>query len=324
VALTEQERRSVQSACRHLSQTLGGHWEIADEDSLDDHNPNVPSPETLIRDGTRTAAVEVKRLSHAAFDQHGAYLTYLSRRLAPDSGGHFLLSPPDDFTLPIGQPLIRRLRSQIAQVGPKLSPGDRSSILYRRDSYVSLSREGGDGFIYCCHQYSGDEVTRVSPQLNGAFMLVDCDTYEHSFHTDLARASFAAALVDACERRVKDGAGPLTWDEEWGLTRLDDDDDPPSVEMLVGALIDVRESTTEAVTRMVDAAAQKFEGRRWADEHILVLDKADGIMIRDRILEAVRGIDPVELSSIDLILWLDDEDAERLWTSNRFGDWATP
>lgn len=138
-------------------------------------------------------------------------------------------------------------------------------------------------------------------------MLVDCDTYEHSFFTDEARHKFGQALAEACAERLANRNGALSWNEEWQLLRLDDDDDPPSVEVMAVAVIDVRESVEAALARLVDAALEKFEARRWADLHVLVLDKADGILEPDRIQEVCGRLDLGSPPAIDLIIWADND-----------------
>ena len=306
MALTEQERRCVHLACASLAARLGGEWLPTSGATLDDLHPEVPSPEVIVSNGERTAAIEVKRVSHAAFDALGSYREYLMRRLAPEVG-HFYLMPPFGFELPIDQPLIRRLQREIRRVGPGLTPGETGYLRYERQAHVSLTRADGEGHLWCCHNISGDEVFRHSSSITGVFMLVDADSYEHSFFTDEARRAFGASLREACERRAASGHGALTWCEEWQLLRLDDDDEPSTVEVMAVAVIDVRESVEAAVSRLVDAALVKFEQRRWADFHVLVLDKADGILDSGRIEEVCGNLDFGEPSGIDLVIWADGD-----------------
>ena len=317
MTLTEQELRCVERACAHLGAADGSSWRQVDGPTLDELHPQNASPEVIVTDGVRTAAIEVKRLTHQNFQQLGSYVEYLRSRLAPSIGGHYWLAPPHDFKLPIDQRLIRHLKREIGRIAPTLAPGDSGSVRYPRSTYVSLIRTDVPGYIYCCHQDLEGDVSRVSNRLPGSFMLVDCDTYEHSFLTDEAREEFALALVAACEQRIATGNGPLTWNEEWGLHRFDEDDGdephPPSVHVLAVEVIDVAESTTGSVTRMIDAALQKFASRRWADLHVLVLEKADGILPTDRVSDAISAIDPSDLHELDLILYIDDATTTKLW-----------
>ena len=64
---------------------------------------------------------------------------------------------------------------------------------------------------------------------------------------------------------------------------------------------------------MIDAALQKFASRRWADLHVLVLEKADGILPTDRVSDAISAIDPSDLHELDLILYIDDATTTKLW-----------
>jgi hypothetical protein len=47
--LSEQERRCVDLACRHLGEQHRGKWSI--EEYLDDANPYEPSPEVIVGNG---------------------------------------------------------------------------------------------------------------------------------------------------------------------------------------------------------------------------------------------------------------------------------
>ena len=58
--LTEQEERCVNLACHYLSKHYGGNWSV--QKNLDDLKFQEPTPEVIVGNGTKTAAVEVKRL----------------------------------------------------------------------------------------------------------------------------------------------------------------------------------------------------------------------------------------------------------------------
>ena len=60
MALSEQEARCVEFALNFLSEHYGGCWTI--EQYLDDLHPSEPTPEVIVSNGEKTAAVEVKRL----------------------------------------------------------------------------------------------------------------------------------------------------------------------------------------------------------------------------------------------------------------------
>ena len=60
MALTEQEIHCVTIANHYLSEKYGGEWAV--ERDLDELFPAEPSPEVLTTNGTKTAAIEVKRL----------------------------------------------------------------------------------------------------------------------------------------------------------------------------------------------------------------------------------------------------------------------
>ena len=56
--LSEQERRCIDFACRYLEEHYGGSWFI--QQHVDDLNLSEPTPEVIVGNSERTAAVEVK------------------------------------------------------------------------------------------------------------------------------------------------------------------------------------------------------------------------------------------------------------------------
>lgn len=317
MALSEQERRYVDIACWHLGVSSGGVWGIFEGSTLDDSHSTEPTSEVIVTDGTRTAAVKVKRLTHAAFQEYSESWESLRRRLAPECGGHYLLMPCLDFRMPISLTMMRISRREIARVAPTLRPGEQGAIRIHRSSHVSLLREDGPSAMSCCHNATGQIVRDVSTRITGIFILVDCDTWEHPFVTDHGREAFCQALAEACRARVRSGAGPLEWDEEWKLIRYEDEKGearPSSVEVLaVSDVIDVRLSVTDTVARMIEKARQKFAARRWADVNMLVLDRNSGLIGAEAVRVAISAFDASELQDFDSILFTDGDDAVCVW-----------
>ena len=97
--LSEQEQRCVGFTCRYLKEHYGGSWSI--QKYLDDLNLSEPTPEVVVSNGEKTAAVEVKRLTgDSTYQEHIASLLSNEKRLVPSCGGSYYLCPAVDFRLP--------------------------------------------------------------------------------------------------------------------------------------------------------------------------------------------------------------------------------
>lgn len=79
--LTEQEERGVNLACYYLSEYDGGNWSI--QENLDDLKLQEPTPEVIVGNGTKTAAVEVKLLIDFPYRDYIAYLRSNENHLKP-------------------------------------------------------------------------------------------------------------------------------------------------------------------------------------------------------------------------------------------------
>lgn len=335
MALTPQERRCVELACRWLEQNKGSQWRIALGPSLDELHPNEPSPEVLVTDGTRTAAIEVKRLTgDGEFDAYIEATLSLRRSLAPSCGGHYFLNPPSDFRIPMDKTLLKRLRKEIERVAPTLALGQSGAIMLRRRGRLVLSSPKGRGQVICAH----GSLVVFDGEVEGVFFLNDEDEHDHSFVTDDVRRAFRETLAAACRRCLTDGSSDVEWTEEWELARADepasDGEEPDeegrpsaagrgSVEVVVGtASRDMFDANEEAVQRMVAQAREKFRHRsgRWADLHVAVLD-SKGLMLRPRIIAAVLdSMSLAELEPLDLVLLKHHRSLARVWPSASSGD----
>lgn len=222
LSLSEQEARCIDLACQYLASLHGGTWIITE--LLDETHRSEASPEVLVSNGSTTAAIEVKRL--IGDDE---YLTYLEsmfsleKYLAPSCGGYYVLNPALDFRLPMEPPFRRYVRREIERVAPSLAREQAGAIRIPRQAVLSLSRSSGPGFVYCCHNSTGQIVQDVSSRITGAFFLVDDHLWEHEFVTDEARSAFQNALVAACEKRAQGDLALFNWMEEWELTRGSDE-----------------------------------------------------------------------------------------------------
>src|SRR3990172_5251476 len=210
--LTEQERRCIDLACDHLAGGHGGTWAITD--LPDDRFKSHASPDALVSNGNKTAAIEVKRL--LGDDE---YLTYiesmfsLEKYLTPSCGGYYSLGTALDFRTPMEGRLKRQVKKEIERVAPTLATEQTGAIRIPRKAHVSLSRDTGPGYIFCCHNSTGHFVQEVSPRLTGVFLLVDDGQWEHEFVTDEGKHTFQDALVAACATRLRGELAPFTWNE---------------------------------------------------------------------------------------------------------------
>ena len=218
--LSEQEQRCVAFACSYLEEHYGGNWSI--QQYLDDLNLSEPTPEVIVSNGEKTAAVEVKRLTgDSTYQEYVASLRSNEKFLVPSCGGSYYLNPAVDFRLPMPTDLRRLVKREIERVAPTLRPDQKGAIRIPRQGHVSLIAESVPSFISCLHggPYS-DLMSRLQEKVAGKFMLID-EGLEHSFVTKECEAAFEEAVVTACERRLEGKTGPFSWYEEWELARID-------------------------------------------------------------------------------------------------------
>lgn len=312
--LTDQEIRCIDMACSHLAGLYGGIWRITAVP--DEQYPSEPSPDAIVSNDVTTAAIEVKRLTgDAVLQTYKESMLSLNRFLVPSCGGHYTLNPYEDFRLPMEPPFKRHVKHEIERVAPSLAPGESGAIRMPRQAHISLANESGPGYIYCCHNVTGHFVQQVSPRLTGAFFLVDDGQWEHEFVTDEALAAFHDALVSACQTRVEQGKAPVSWVEEWELTRREEDGSGEAGVFLI-CVTDARSvygSVAEAVDVMLEKAKRKFEARRWADHNVVVFDNASALTNTERVADVVAGFERDELGAIDLILFAHGDDLTQVW-----------
>ena len=321
--LTPQEQHCIDLALGPLGDLYGGTWRVSDGPTLDDLHESQSSPECLVTNGSISAAVEVKRLTgDSVMQAYTEALMSLTRSLVPSCGGYYTLSPSVDFRLPIDGSLRRLLKREIDRVAPTLVPGGPTgAVLIPRKALVSMSREDGPGYLWCCHNSTGNLVAAASPLVTGTFLLVDDGMLEHNFVTCAGLAGFHAALADACRRRVQTGSGDLEWFEEWELWRCKDfpDDDPRDRDgvfvVCVTEARHVAESVAEALDLMLEKALKKFENT-WGDRHVIVFDKATALCNAERVRQALSWVTPEELANVDLVLLTDDDQANVVWKND--------
>jgi len=218
--LTEQEERCVILACRYLSEHYGGDWSV--KANLDDQDFPEPTPEVIVSNGAKNAAVEVKRLIDFPFRDYIRYSQSNIKYLKPDCGGSYLLNPALGFSVQMPGKLRQLVKREIARVAPTLSPGQKGAVRLPRQGCISLISKSSPSSIFCSHGGPYSELMcRISERVVGIFMLVD-DGLEHSFITQECKDTFVEVVAAACERCLEGSAGEFEWYEEWELTRTDD------------------------------------------------------------------------------------------------------
>jgi len=146
-------------------------------------------------------------------------------------------------------------------------------------------------------------------------MLVDQHLPDHSFVTEEASDHFISELIGACERRLTGGSNHFDWYEEIPLLRCDDENDEESgLDVLaVSEAYDVRSQVTEALDYILEKALTKFSRpERWADKHVIVLDRMDHFCDEKHIKDAFAWYER-ELESVDLVLLADNDSISVIW-----------
>jgi len=308
--LSEQERRCIEFACRDLEKRYGGSWSI--QQYLDDLNLHEPTPEVIVDNGEKTAAVEVKQLTgDSTYQEYLASLLSNQKSLVPSCGGSYYINPAVDFRLPMPANLRRVVKREIERMAPSLDPGQKDAIRIPRQGYVSLVSEYGPSFINCLHgePYSGF-MDQLKGKITGSFMLID-KGLEHSFFTRECKAAFEKAVVIACKKRLEGETSPFSWYEEWELARIDDVGDNNARDgVWIIAATDARsleESTNQCVHAVLNKAMQKFRNRRWADLQIIVLETS-GLVPASLAAHSVETFQPVDRELINHFLLVEGED----------------
>jgi hypothetical protein len=323
MALTEQEANCIALILPILDARWGSSWQVPSGATLAEVFPSEPTPECVIKNGKMTAAIEVKRLmGDSEWINHQAIWRGLMKSLVPPGGGSFALFPCDGFHLnQITRPLVRRLRSEIARVGPSLAEGESAAVRYPRSGHVALESETGTsespGLVHCSHV--DPAVSALSSQVSGWFMLVDEDDagrlrWKHSFVTDRTRDDFALALIAACERRLAGEATPFSWFEEWELKCLERSGEDGVEILAVTEARSVPGAANENLVTIMSAVLKKFD-RRWADKHVVILENkffrfCDAEHVRAMLADCTSQ----DLPNLDLIAVVDEGEASVVWT----------
>lgn len=311
MSLSQEELRCIKLACDHLRSVYGGTWQMTRE--LDAEHPSTASPEVEVSNGGSTAAIEVKGLTVAELEGYDAWKPSLERYLAPTCPGEFVLMPPSFFTLPADRPLMKHLRREIARVAPTVAPQSIGVVLIPRDGYVVRLNSQVPGRITCTSHNSVDELEGLGERLDGWYYLIhDDNPWAHNFVTDAGRAAWHDSIVAASATPTIEGR--FTWNEEWGLHRLDDGGgDERDFEVLAISGVFTGDSAVAAVWTMLEKGRAKFH-QRWADHHVLVFDSRLPTMINAGRLAAIAAeFDADDLGAVEMILLVSGDELTQIW-----------
>src|ERR1700687_6441057 len=111
--MNARELHCVDALLNFLSRNTHSKW-FVDVDDLDVQHPDRRTPEALISDSSRVAAVEVKGLlgTQRQNDFFGDLIS-LGRLLAPMTPGHWVIAPPNDRSPLWAKPFIKLLKAEI-------------------------------------------------------------------------------------------------------------------------------------------------------------------------------------------------------------------
>ena len=107
---------------------------------IDELHPEEPTPEVIVTNEKDTAAIEVKRLMGDSVSQeYIKYHQYCLDFLVPSCGGHYTLTPPDDYHLPIDIKLLKHVKREIERVAPTLRAEQSGAVKILRSGHISLA-----------------------------------------------------------------------------------------------------------------------------------------------------------------------------------------
>lgn len=315
MTLSAQEARCVRLACDFLSRRDGTTWGITPGPTLDSLYPNEPSPEVLVSDGRRDAAIEVKELHGSSnLIEHTASTMSLMRTMVPSCGGSYHVMPPSGLHLPIEKALRRRVAREIERVSPSLSVGESGVLLMPRQGYLVFRAHPSNRDVHCIHNDGRSLLEPLVSVVKGDLYLIDDRDPEHSFVTEQARSAFLSTLQTAYEEGRCSSADMLSWNEEWMIGKDGDDDDEVFF-LTVTEAFDVASSVEECLDTILSKALAKFDSRRWASEHIIVLEVATSLMSPDRSLPVISEFEQELKGVVDLVLVVDDEEVHQAYPS---------
>lgn len=305
--LSEQERRCIDLALKHLGSQYGGSWCI--ERYLDDEFPSENTPEVLVTNGECNAAIEVKRLTDPETQELIESLRSNERYFTPPCGGYYWMATPPDLEHRIDRQLRRHLKKEIERVAPTLNVQESGALRVSRSARLEcVNTKPNTHHLSCYHLGPISDLLRpLSSRVNGIFFLDDRGL-EHSFVTEEGRNAFYDIIAAACQMCPEGKSVSVEWHEEWRLTKTRERESGKQDGVWVIAAsdaFDVAEASRTSVKNILDKASPKFESKNWANLHVLVVDWTASML--DPVLDIVRNLQPNELEPIDLVLIVKDD-----------------
>ncbi len=259
---SEQEQRCADAICRHLRQTTGGGWRVVSW--LDDQYHDESSPDLLLTDGRVDIAIEIKQLTDGeSFHTYDWTQQSLYRRLAPDTIGSYVLSPPVSIDLPLEPQLVEEVKARVAIAATELQIGGTVAVPILRRASVRFLNQSDDGVVICLHARSND-ARAVSREVAGVYLFED-DGPDHQFLSPERRLAFHRALSQACEKSKHTERAEFEWFEEWELRRGEDSVEGEGGVLVIAAVAGFLEAAAiESVEKEIRSAKKKFEAKKWA------------------------------------------------------------
>lgn len=304
--LSKQEKHCIDLALKYLGTQYGGSWSI--ERYLDDEFPSENTPEVLATNGECNAAIEVKRLTDPETQKLIESLRSNEKYFTPSCGGYYWIETPFDIKHRIDRRLRRHVQKEIESVAPTLNAGESGALRISRSAQLLCINTKPDiHHINCYHKGPiSDLLIPLSNRVQGAFFLDDKGP-EHFFVTEEVRNAFYDTIADACQTCSEGESVLVKWHEEWKLTKTRERESGEQDGVWVVAASDVfniGDASRTAVKDILGKASPKFQSKRWANLHVLVIDWI-AVML-DPVLDIVRNLQPNELEPIDLVLIVKD------------------
>jgi hypothetical protein len=127
------ELRCVEAVARVLSAGDGAEWKVSPGPRPDELHPNAPSPDAILTNGARTAAVAVTELKGTEWNTQWMGAKSLERALCPPGETSFLLVPASNCVLPSPKPFVKTVRRAIAEAAAApFAEGESRPVLIPR------------------------------------------------------------------------------------------------------------------------------------------------------------------------------------------------
>jgi hypothetical protein len=306
---------------RFLQVTRGTSWTVASRP--DETNPNSPSPDRIVTDGSTSIALEIKTL----MSQMGKQLSVidsLARRLAPSCGGTYNLDLGESQIDELDKKDVAQLKKAIEQVAASLQADEEAFLpLPRRAAAVHQTGGTCDAWprLSCSHGPLSDYSAESAFGGPGCLMLVDSQQRAHSFRSPESEPRFRAQMEDVARQMAAGtttGGAEVEWFEEAVLTCVSRDDDE-GVNVL-NALVSHAEHTDDharyEIQAVIPGAVRKFERpQSWADENWIALGTS--LDSREDVALAIDGLDRSELKDVAAIILVNRDEVHLVYQAER-------